>query len=310
MENNFDIIIKTNKTNQIELAHTFELSEQWVVGIREITFPKTWYNIPSDQRIDMIVFDWEAYKRFSPVTVPFEIKKGYYGKEKLIDKINEYFTHFETPDNKLIGGNRQVMSYPTLTMKNDEIILELGIFQDGEFFMPIFSKELGNILGFPREKLEDEYSNMCKLYAMKRTTEEPMSLHFNDKIRGKYNENKNIDHIDIKIPNLFNTFMNDDHRSNLLKMIPFKDNLDYGERISISYDNIAYYPLSTHNINKLNILIMNENNHIVLNEDNFYITLNFKKTDSKPILAQEPLPEGELNTTEISNINPLHSRDE
>ncbi len=116
-----------------KLPHSIELGGQWEVGLVEVMYPHTWYNI-TPERGWLVV----TTARNDGIGTKMTLKSGYYPNGKtLVEAVNGL--------KKLVAGHEDIqLSFDGITKK-----VTVSLQNDARLE---FSEDLGRMLGFP-EKL-------------------------------------------------------------------------------------------------------------------------------------------------------------
>ncbi|KAF0039229.1 hypothetical protein F2P81_007464 [Scophthalmus maximus] len=112
----------------VDLAKPIELSSEWVVGLCEIVYPRTWHNLPADS-------SYFELNRVTDEPQPLVIVKfncgGYYNRSKdlqehLVPAVKKHDPSFEASFNNVtkwfdIRGNSlyKIRTYPPLAYMLD-----------------------------------------------------------------------------------------------------------------------------------------------------------------------------------------------
>ena len=88
MENSFYLTVSSNNYQfDSILPQDFNLSEKFVVGLVELTLPLTWMNIPTDEKVELIVYNPNKKDYFEIISTPeANIPRGHYTKVELEKK--------------------------------------------------------------------------------------------------------------------------------------------------------------------------------------------------------------------------------
>lgn len=117
---------------RVKLHHSLDLTGQWEVGLTEIQYPHSWYNVSEDQAWFEIVENPEA-----PV-VRFILKNGYYNSPDKIMKT-------------IWGLKRSINGGEKVKIEFDDVSHKVTITIQEEAVMKV-STSLAKILGFEEEE--------------------------------------------------------------------------------------------------------------------------------------------------------------
>src|SRR6266581_8327662 len=99
--------LKENSINKLEyyvteLPHNFDLKGNWNVGLSEISYTKSWNNIPRNQKIELIYYNGTNEDNIGISYFDSSIfKAGDYDNDSLVKEINSIIgKHFELLTNE------------------------------------------------------------------------------------------------------------------------------------------------------------------------------------------------------------------
>ena len=119
---------------RVKLHHSLDLSGQWEVGLTEIQYPHSWYNVSKDQAWFEITENPEAPK------VQFVLKNGYYvSPEKLMKTLWGL-------KGSINGGDKVKIEFDDISHKVTFTIVDEAILK--------LSNSLAKILGFEQEEFD------------------------------------------------------------------------------------------------------------------------------------------------------------
>jgi hypothetical protein len=284
---------------QTELDQNINLTGSWEVGLSEISFTKTWMNILTSQHIYLFYFDNNLAKSIGKHIIDDAIiPPGTYTKESLVFEINKVVAkHF---DENLLRRNRdiEICKFPYIKFDNNANKFKLvpGTTKKHGYLFILPEAQLCETIGYDFqeiivncEELYEKYSKFRKenpAHSNHLPTDEafmepkyPFSL---EKIKFLYVLS------DICSDRLFGST-----RKNLLRFVDVPHNSNYGDQVTISYNNPQYVLVKKNNFSNVTIKIrkeMNHRKHLESREDyvEFHggftiITLHFKKISNDKI---------------------------
>ena len=147
---NVETNVISNYKTELKQRFSFPQNENWKVGLAEIIYTKTWFNVTEPDPIIFISEKGDVIE-FTPVTLVEDVTKppedlidsiapGYYNDvQELIDEINR----------KICNANFLVSRLPYLFYDKFRKIVSMrvGKFPNGTKFIPILGEEIDNILG-------------------------------------------------------------------------------------------------------------------------------------------------------------------
>jgi hypothetical protein len=283
-----------------ELHSRYNLEGNWEVGLCEISYSKSWYNLQSDSHITL--FDEIGYKYFPTrsvdVSTPFNgeygdpreiqrtgiVKKGYYNSaEELVNVINKELSAFPEVEvlphlryNNIskcitvVSGSNETKETPRITESKNVIPLT-----PGKKIYPSFSLELENILGLQTYEGRTIKSMLFQNPGVKKSHEAYLL--------GKYNGFRTVQmnagihtlfiYCDIVYPQYVgNSF------TKLLRAVKVPNEVHFGDQIVIMYDNIHYLPLQYKEFQSIQISIKDDSDSpINFRSGRSRVKLHFRK---------------------------------
>ena len=104
------------------LPQNIDLEGEWEVGVTEVTFPKSWLNVPYNQSIELLYYDKNSKSNFNTLQLG-EIKTGHYNIGDLLRRCNEVIKNSicknETDDSEYFnieGKVNKITQKPKLIM--------------------------------------------------------------------------------------------------------------------------------------------------------------------------------------------------
>lgn len=250
-----DYFINSADHFKVKLPQALKFDKKWKVGLCEIHYNKTWFNIPERQNFKIILYSHPKNEEFN-----CQLPEGHYSIEKLCQALNIIMR----------SSMKAGLMPPKVQYSHaiDKVVIISGVDSGRQIFIK-FSEDLYNILGIDKNKYEKRMNELLNLYYSK--TEELRKLFKNDELifylkdpgDVKYTAEKTFDitggyhsfylYTDIIKP----TFVGDSF-SPLMKIVEIPSNVEFGEKISIKYPNIQYFPLENNEIEAIEIKIADD----------------------------------------------------
>jgi hypothetical protein len=309
--NNDTIPVDKQENFITNLPRSFDLVDNWEVGLTEITFPKNWRNIPYAQKIQLAFFD-KSKDVFYDVVGSAEdvIKPHQYTIDELIDKCNEAINKMIDTDEaglKYLRGfqNKKITQIPRIELNESKTHVRIlkGIINTNEGLYVRFDRILGNILGFHYGAINFQLIKQFTKY-MQHIIDKPLvplpiiktgiwmtgikPFDMNDGIRLLYIMSDVCDH------SIFGEVTRQ-----LLKIVQVPKDTTFGDQITKIYDNPQYIPLFSHKFSSVNIKVLENINYTAENSfiEEFVpfgfgiimVTLHFRKIKSDTKIDLEPI---------------------
>lgn len=316
------------------LPQSFNLENEWEVGLKEITFPKSWSNVPFNQKIDIIFYDRNKSIFFNVLSLDeVFLEAGNYEIDEMIDEINkniEKYIHSHGGDDdnnnelKNLKGfpDKLVTKVPLIKYNKIKNAIEQipGVINEREHFFVRFDKLLGNILGFDYGEMNlyfiDKYSAYNNLQ-MKTSLAPLPKIQDTSVIESfkTFNMNDGIRHLFIT-SNICKESIYGQVLKNILKIVEIPDTYKYGNQYSAIYDCPHYVPLKSNTFDKVDIKIYDYLNFKASDTETenllpfdfglLIITLHLRKKIN--LLALEPINREETDDRNIPERHPLDER--
>ena len=290
MENNFYIYLPSNiDTNEFPqnvtshfvtpLPKSLDLSDEWSVGLYEITYPKSWYNIPfhpSNQRTIVLyannyIFHSNPPESFADVEkLPMVVKTGQipFGNYKNVDELIEEINTIIKPNVEFKIDQTNLR--PTLNIPFGTSL--------------IMSKWLSKLLRLP---IQNEGDDTIPRDLQRCTGGEPTTLLDFKKMAAKEPPTRTITAVstptlDIFTKNLFiytNIVRHTIVGNNFIQLLRVVHvNGDYGQNINVNYINPQYIKLNTDSIKHVEIRMCDDQGELIKFEyGRVIVVLHFKK---------------------------------
>ena len=236
------VFFENTSTNfRTKLAKRINVTEDYEVGLAEISYTLRFYNIMEDEKIKIKIKNQEKY---------ITLKSGYYKITELIETINNSF--------KLI---EEVKIHPRFELlKDDKIRINFGVYQS-RYFSVEMSDNLCHMLGFDKKSM-DINSEIIRIRIQK---DLPISKIF-EIIRGFKGYFDGIKPYDIKAGvhllfiycDIIKPHFVGDSNLQLLKYVEIPNNLEYGDQVHLKYSNIQYFNIQTKEFDSVEISITDD----------------------------------------------------
>lgn len=127
------------------LNQRLNLSEDWMVALTDISYTKSWYNIPYDQELSYVD------SVMNPNELNIKLPAGNYGNIKdIIAKINNIYSDFfnDLSKNSKYSKEKIVPPYLGYDATTNKVLIVLGESSyEKSYIYPVFSTFLANFLG-------------------------------------------------------------------------------------------------------------------------------------------------------------------
>jgi hypothetical protein len=247
---------KINQNNTIAyfitpLNHRLFLEGNWVVGISEIQYTKSWYNILNSTEIKLY---YENGQEFELKNLSLSVSEGHYeSEEQLIGAINTELIKLSSVLNTPPG-----IKYNSL---NKKVYIEPGLTTNGVKLSPNFGEEIDSILGFKidasnyyrTETISVEDSNFLSLRKAFSAGVEPSNP---VEISRGY-------HSLYIYSNIVHPSFIGDSFSQILRVVEVPSEKKFGENIVIRYENPQYRKVLFNEIQIIEINIKDDTNELI-----------------------------------------------
>lgn len=290
-----------------ELPENLVLSSAYEVGIAEVSYTYSWFNIPEDQVISYI----DSSGRFYDVNIV--LKKGHYSTiepilyhiNRAADLFSTQTTEFEKPPRlflrsynpkivQLAGSLKthpevriyfdfpqflnEMLGLPELRdtphIRYDKRKRGLETIEKLNLIDSALSKSILNIKHFEEEnELEDEMN-------IQRRGETDQGKHYSIVPDSYYQMNAGINAIFV-YSDLVEHSIVGNSKSQLLRIVEIPRGLKFGQQVLVRYDKINYIPLLLHQIHRIQIYLKDDSGEVVgFNFGRVFVTLHFRKVNN------------------------------
>jgi len=289
------------------LPQNIDLEDEWEVGVTEITFPKSWTNVPYNQSIELVYYDKNSKPYFNTLKLG-EIKADHYKIEDLIktcnDVINNSIYKNETDDSEFFDIEdkvNKITQKPILELDDKIIKMKLGVLNENEFVYLRFSRVLGNIIGFHEGETNfianlkfAEYSTFEKEHP----TDSLPKIESNSNYIEPYKEYNLKDGIQLLFisSDVCKTSIYGPLKQPILKIVDVPKGINYGDQVTQIYDNPQYVPIYSRSFNNIGITVFDYLNYktnkffenlVPFRYGLFIITLHFRRVNKKPTSQED-----------------------
>jgi hypothetical protein len=286
MEDNFNIILSSNvqsffNENKIsvfktQLAQRINLIGDYEVGILEISYTYSWYNMPNDEYISILYHD----KNNDQQILHYTFDKGQFNNAaELINSINN---KIETQFSSLnLDENPKV----TYSSSDHMITIDHGL-KDNKLYCITFSSDLCYMLGIERKNLNEKIIKALKIEKAEllkhaKTPNEEF-------VRPKDSFLTYISHHPVDLSGGYHSlFVYSDivkpsfvgnSLTQLLRVVAVPNDYKFGQQVVISYTNVFYTPVLIKEFDTILIDIKDSTkNNIPFKFGRVILTLNFRK---------------------------------
>ena len=274
---------------QTQLAQRIDLDGEWHVGLYEISYTKSWYNIPKKESIELLDYSGQRFGWTSLDPGFFRDGQSLQAsmKEALTKEMLTYSSGYEpNTEDGLVDFSKPitVVTHPKID-SHPQILFDINShrfecrFGRDENQYPIFvtfSPDLRAMLGFDKHEF-DSIISACRERIIKGEPIEDNLLRVQAKypaeMRGGYHTLSL--YTDVVKPSLVgNTY------AQILRTITVPNEAKFGDQCVISYPNPIYFPVHVKNFQ--NILLERRDDSGLLIPFQFgrtIVTLHFKKDE-------------------------------
>ena len=332
VKSNDDTNILSEYKTQLTKRYELPQNEDWRVGLAEILYTQTWYNVRKKSKIKFLTEDGAivednifniSYTGYREENSPYYIQPGYYRDiESLIFAINQNLA-LSTITNST--SNEDVLPKLSFNHISNKVTIECGSFWDfgvdissKKSYIPIFEPDIEKMLGlFDEEKVklfdeEDQrkpksivgesliFGNVVvaiegEINGKKKETESSKKISLvnskKEKIKLSFSGKEyHTAHKPAEINAGFNSMYIytdivqhssvGDAYAQLLRNIPVKENVKWGEAVHVPFDKPHLIPVQSRNFDTIQIDISDDAGRIIPFESGrVLIKLLFKKYD-------------------------------
>ena len=307
---------------EVDLGKEFKFQDYWEIGLKEISFQKTWFTLPIDQLVQIVIYDPLTPQMYSVVQSSDSIiKRGDYEIRDLVNKVNRMIDIFivKTDERDTIKGfpEKLVTFKPQLYLdeNHQRVFMLPGIIDKKFLFFFKFETYLTEILGFPEQKSKEKFETLYKDYKDKQDRILPLEILEKPNMSMSFRTyDKDVIKFFMITADICDYTVFNNHRYPILRMVDIPVNTKFSGQITKTYENPVYFPLGKNAFNKIKFNIY-DNLKIIERKANvqpyllgeMYMILHLRKSNARllrPIL--EPLPEGvEDNSYNAPEDHPL-----
>jgi hypothetical protein len=270
-------------------AH-ISLDGKWEVGLSEISYTKSWYNVPEDHEIQI----WYMAKGNKDSTILKNVyfKRGFYKTiDDVVETLNSLINKFDDDENN--RWDDQPMFKRNMT--NRLVTIEYGKTSDKRRLLVMLDHDLCQILGFDFEKLKQSNNDILLDYV---TTEDGWlaklksgelhdeSVDYLDELLNKYKRFTATSPFDLSggyhslfvYCNVVQPSYVGDSFTQLLRIVEIPTEKIYGDQVHLHYSTTHYVPLLTQEFETIEIDIKAETGESVPFEfGRSILTLHFRR---------------------------------
>jgi hypothetical protein len=271
-----------------KLPDKINLTNEWEVGLAEISYTKSWFNIRENFRLSIFTTDHRVFLSDEAI-----LRKGYYtSTEILIAAINNKLKVFESALFK-----NEIKKAPSLRYDSilNRLFITNGISMAGDSFIyPSFDSELELILGLRNESksflsffydeeknkpLPDNMINLNKSVVYVNKDEKESHL---VEIQSPFPVQFNATELYLLIYcNIVKPVMIGNIRTNLLRQVEIPRKAKFGDQCVLRYPEPFYYPVVSYEFESIEIDIKDDTDQRVLFDfGRSTVTLHFRKINA------------------------------
>jgi hypothetical protein len=262
-----------------QLGRKFSLVGNWVVGIAEVSYTKSWYNILFPHKIILFdemgnVLDLTETNNIENVKIKIDelyVSSGYYESAKmLVEEINS------------VLGKITLIIPPKLHYNelNNMVTVEPGRVDDAVKVYPFFGSEVENILGLKNRNIIDNYYShvnhnsgiAAAIFNGDEIFKKDKFLAFHPvEISGGYHSL--YVYSDIAYPSYIGNTC-----TQILRVVEVPRKAKFGEQCVIKYENPQYRPVLVNEFESIEISIKDDTGELIpFKFGRVIVTLHFKK---------------------------------
>ncbi|MDI9312366.1 MAG: hypothetical protein QM535_19305 [Limnohabitans sp.] len=263
-----------NKTSSYvtNLANTLRLNNNYEVGLAEISFCKSWYNIPKDFEIMVNTDNGESHSN-----PKYVLRKGQYESfTEIFQIINKYLALYgndiETKTKKILTKVSEI-----LYDENTKKVTFNGGQNDNLCVIPHVDHELMEMFGFT---LTDKRNFYSINNGIEYTVSDP-EIFIDNSIKVSWESdrisdiNSGVNEAYVYCSIIKPTFVGNTY-AKLLRIVQIP-NVKFGENVQKIYDNPHYFPISSSEINSIEINIKDATGeNIKFNSGKAVVVLHFR----------------------------------
>jgi hypothetical protein len=262
-----------------QLGRKFSLVGDWVVGVAEVSYTKSWYNVLFPHKIILFdemgtVYNNEDFTETNDIlntSDELHISSGYYeSARKLVDEIN------------IVLGKITTIIAPKLEYNelNNTVTVMPGLIDNAIKVYPFFGTEVENILGLKNRNMKNNYYSQVNqssgiaavVFKGDEMYKQNKFLAFHPvEISGGYHSL--FVYSDIVYPSYIG-----DTCTQILRVVEIPRKAKFGEQCVIKYENPQYRRLLLNEFESIEISIKDDSGELIpFKFGRVIITLHFKK---------------------------------
>ena len=231
--------------NKIQLLHP--LDGEWEMGISEISYTKSWYNLPMNSTLGIVMegfeptIDTNAYD-FMPIDSRCgTLRKGYYDDiETLVDEINKEISFYK---------NDKIKQVPYLYYdKNGTKLVSIihGKLMNDHLILPYLDYDLRSLLG---------YTYYMPTIPQLNSQNYCIAHHPPDLSMG-------IRHLLVYCNLILPQYVGDS-RTKLLRCVEIPNNTKFGDQVTLNYEKPHYVPVLFNDFDEIEINIKDDLDQVI-----------------------------------------------
>lgn len=274
-------------TTQLKKRINFNRNEKWKVGLAEITYTKSWYNIRNNIKIAYFNNQGEY---LSPSTYQIHEKNGVPDTMKFFMIKPTYFQNIESLINELDKVMKGELDHlfeepPSIQYDNfrHRVRITPGVLKN-QFFYPLFTDEVNLILGLVDTKKLTLYDSIVKKIADSKPMNEKEKKWLTQIFPNSTYEGERCVELNAAMGSIYvycniidHSIVGDEYVQ-LLKIVKVPNQLNFGDNVNIQYDIPHYIPLQTNTIDSIVLELRDDTSELIPFEfGRVTIKLAFKK---------------------------------
>ena len=275
----------SNYTTILKKRLNFPANKDWRCGLAEISYTKSWFNVSEDRNLDFFVEDGTVFRFTDPSSIilveynpgtyeyvkPTKVCSGHYSSPSaLIEKLNKWMKNTLTMCQKI----------PQLVYNDVKHTVKLNAGKINKFvFFPDFGEEIENILGLVNKE-GIRLRLLAKWQKAKITKTPNISEVFK---KEEFNGTRCVDLANSKThfyiySNIIEHSLVGDEHAQLLRIIPIKNDAEFGATVCNTFSNPYLIPLQSKTFDTIEIDIRDDTgNNIQFEFGRVIITLLLRR---------------------------------
>jgi hypothetical protein len=267
-----------------KLSEKIKLDSQWEVGLAEMSYTKSWFNLRQDYSLDIFSTKGEYYQTDEAV-----IRKGYYPSiEVLIAEINKKYDIYGKVVFKNEIGRPPSFRYDPIL---NRIFITNGISPKKDvFYYPYIPDELQLMLGLKNETNKNFISHFYDEQNGRLLSEDKVLLSRNI----SYDKTSNVNLVEVEAPfpvqfniselhvlvycSIVKPIITGNVQTNLLRQVEIPRKIKFGEQCLLRFPKPFYHSIVSHEFETIEIDIKDDSGETIpFDFGRSTVTLHFRK---------------------------------